>query len=103
MPTFLPKFRKFLIENRVFIMVIGFLMSEEIRRLTRTIVDNLIEPILDVNNDQDSDSFFEKKANLNGISFGTGAVLKAAVNFIIIIVIALLISYLAQDILNPET
>ena len=36
---------KFLIENRVFIMVIGFLMSEEIRRLTRTIVDNLIEPI----------------------------------------------------------
>ena len=48
MPTFLPKFRKFLIENRVFIMVIGFLMSEEIRRLTRTVVDNLIEPILDV-------------------------------------------------------
>ena len=41
MPTFLPKLRKFLIENRVFIMVIGFLMSEEIRRLTRTIVDNL--------------------------------------------------------------
>ena len=103
MPTFLPEFRKFLIKNRVFIMVIGFLLSEEIRRLTRTVVDNLIEPILDVDNDQDSASFFKKKATINGISFGTGAVLKAAVNFIIIIIIALLISYLARDIIDPDT
>ena len=78
-------------------------MSEEIRRLTRSVVDNLIEPVLDIHSDEDSDTFFEKKLTVNGVSFGTGAVLKAAVNFIIMLIIALLISYLAQDILDPET
>ena len=41
----LSEFRQILVDRKVFIMVVGFLMSDEIRRVTRSLIDNIIEPI----------------------------------------------------------
>ena len=101
MIDFLPEFREFLIQNRVFITVVGFLMSEEIRKLTRSVVDNLIEPILDIDLDSDGKAdgqrLFQREYRLKGMTFKIGVVLRAALHFVIMVIVAFLISKLTRD------
>ena len=56
----LSEFRQILVDKQVFIMVVGFLMSDEIRRVTRSLIDNIIEPIFDfdINDNELKQPFF---------------------------------------------
>lgn len=93
------EFKDILVERQVFILVIGFLMSEEIRKLTRSVIDNIIEPIIDMDinqNEEEKKTFFEKVYNTRGITFKYGAFLRSILDFIIMTVVAMLIVYLIQ-------
>ena len=99
--VFLHHFRKFLITNRVFITVIGLLMGEEIRRLATSVVNNLIEPLfnIDLNKDGISDTkhIFERSIVFYGMDFKMGQVLKDVIHFIVIIIVAFIISKTTRE------
>ncbi len=98
------EFRQFLISNKVFITVVGLLMGEEIRRLSRSVVDNLIEPLfhIDLNGDgdPDGDTIFNKIIIVYGMKFNLGNVLKDLLHFCIIVVVAFVISRTTRDIIK---
>ena len=92
------EFRELLVERDVFILVIGFLMSEEIRKLTRSVIDNIIEPIIDmdINQNEEKENFFQKEYRTYGMNFKVGHLLKAVLNFIIMIFVSMCIVYFIQ-------
>ena len=101
--AFMKDFRQFLISNKVFITVVGLLMGEEIRRLSRSVVDNLIELLfdLDLNGDGDPDvTIFNKIVVVYGMKFNLGNVLKDLLHFFIIVIVALLISRTTRDMIK---
>lgn len=104
--SFLLNFRNFLIDNKVFITVIGLLLGEEIRRLSRSFVSNLIEPIfdLDLNGDRESDmnSLFTKNFKVKGMHFHLGPVLRDSIHFIVMVIIAFFISIITRKLITPD-
>ena len=91
-------FKDILVERQVFIFIVGYLISGEIRKLTASIIDNLIEPLfdMDINQDEKHHSFFKKEYRTKGMTFKFGSVLKSILNFIIVVFISMFIAHLFQ-------
>ena len=100
-PDFTDSFRQFLIKNNVFVTVVGMLVGAELRTLVLSVTNNLIDPIfnVDLNNDGKDDlkCLFDSEGKLFGMTFKYGRVIKDLLHFIIMIIIAFIIaSYTRQ-------
>jgi len=103
-PNFLPKFRQFLVEKDVIVLIVALLLSDNISRFTTSIVDNFVQPLLnfDLNRDGNPDAnlLFDFELNILGIKIKIGAVVKELVNFVIVLFVAFWVSNLTRDILD---
>lgn len=100
----LKLFREFLIKNNVFVTVIGILLSGEIKSLANSFIDNIIEPIINIDLDGDGEidgkKLYEKEIQVSGVKFRTGRMMKAFCHFIIILFIVFMISKTTRDIMK---
>jgi large-conductance mechanosensitive channel len=103
---FLPEFRSFLLEHNVFVTVVGLLLANEIRTMSASVVKNLIEPIFDIDLNEDGKSdtrnIFETKYKTTGMTFHFGPVLRDTMHFMVILVVAFVISKITREIIRTR-
>ena len=100
-PKFTDHFRKFLIQNKVFVTIVGMLIGAEMRTLVLSFTTNLIDPLFDIdlNNDQKKDfqCLFDSEMTFYGVKLKYGKVIKDVVHFVVMIVFAYSIAYFTNE------
>lgn len=81
--TELSSFVEFLLEKNIFQSGISFLIATQVNQYSRTIIDTIVEPILDTVVDKD---FRDKTLLVGPIEFKIGELIMATINFFIVII-----------------
>ena len=108
-PSYTDNFRTFLLENKVFVSIVGLMLAGELKILTLSCIENLIEPFLsiniDLNNDNEHDlkTIYDYKFTFMGSTFKPGLVIRAIFRFLIILIVTFTISIFTRKLMLVDT
>ena len=97
-------FRKFLIDNKIFVTAISFAIGKQILKISTSFFNNLISPILnlDINNDGKGEikSLKDYKLKIGRLEIKLGMFLSDILTFLIVLYALFLITRFTRDLTN---